>query len=150
MVCAITVWRNREVRAVHRTYLRADGRAKAPVPQNKMMLGPAKGGAVRLAQVGATLVVCEGVETALSVMEATGLPAWAALSAGGIEGLVLPDLPLAAEVVIGADHDETGIASTNRAAETWTGQGRLVRIALPTEPGNDFNDLAVRGKDIAA
>jgi putative DNA primase/helicase len=34
--------------AIHRTYLARDGNAKAPVEPQKMMLGPCRGGAVRL------------------------------------------------------------------------------------------------------
>ncbi len=142
MVAAVTTWPSRDVVAVHRTFLVADGRKKAPVSQNKMMLGPCTGGAVRLAAVGEVLILAEGIETALSVQEATGLPAWVALSAGGIEGVLIPDLPLASEIILAADHDDAGLRAANTAAEKWTRQGRTVRIAVPPQPRTDFNDIA--------
>ena len=142
MVAAVTMWPGREVVAIHRTFLVADGRKKAPVSQNKMMLGPCTGGAVRLAAAGKVLILAEGIETALSVQAATGLPAWAALSAGGIEGVLLPDLPLAGEIILAADHDDAGLRAANTAAEKWARQGRTVRIAVPPQPGTDFNDMA--------
>ncbi len=142
MVAAVTAWPSREVMAIHRTFLTADGSDKAPVSQNRMMLGAVAGGAVRLAPAGPKLAVAEGIETSLSVQEATGLPVWAALSAAGITGLVLPELPLAAEVVIAADHDETGLRAAEQAAERWLSEGRKVWIAKPPEYGTDFNDLA--------
>ena len=108
----------------------------------KMMLGSVNGGAVRLAYAGPKMVVAEGIETALTVMEATGLPTWAALSASYFVGLLLPALPLAAEVVIAADHDDAGILAAEKAAALWTSQGRKVSIALPPIPGTDFNDMA--------
>ena len=65
------------------------------------------------------------------------------LSAGGIERLLLPALPLATKVVIAADHDENGVGirAARTAAERWTAEGRQVRIMLPPVPGSDFNDM---------
>ena len=54
----------------------------------------------------------------------------------------LPELPLAAEVVIAADHDEAGLQAAERAAGQWLSEGRKVWIAKPPEYGTDFNDLA--------
>lgn len=142
MVAAVTAWPSREVVAIHRIFLTATGDSKAPVSQNKMMLGAVAGGAVRLAPAGTKLAVAEGIETSLSVQEATGLPVWAALSTSGITGLVLPELPLAAEVVIAADHDEAGLQAAEQAAGRWLSEGRKVWVAKPPEHGTDFNDLA--------
>ncbi|MFM9958947.1 MAG: toprim domain-containing protein, partial [Phycisphaerales bacterium] len=125
--------------AIHRTYLRADGVGKADVGKAKMMLGPVAGAAVRLAEAGDTLIVAEGIETALSIGAATGLPAWAALSTSGLRALELPPLPLAAEVIIAADADEPGLKAAGDAAARWVREGRRVRIAVP--PEGDFNDV---------
>ncbi len=142
MIAAVTRWPSRDISGVHRTFLRADGKEKAPVSQNRMMLGAVTGGAVRLAPAGTKIAVAEGIETSLSVQEGTGLPVWAAPSTSGITGLVLPELPLAAEVVIAADHDEAGRRAAEQAAERWLSEGRKVWIAKPPECGTDFNDLA--------
>jgi hypothetical protein len=66
--------------AIHRTFLARDVADKAPVDPQKMMLGPCRGGVVRLADPGDVLMVGEGIETCLAAMQATGHPAWAALS----------------------------------------------------------------------
>lgn len=141
MIAAVMHWPGREIVAIHRTFLTLCGTDKAPVSPNRMMLGPVQGGAVRLCQHGPALAVTEGIETGLSVMMETGLPVWAALSARGIETLILP--PGVREVTICADNDESGRGqqAAERAAARWTAQGRTVRIALPPEPGTDFNDL---------
>ena len=70
--------------AIHRTFLARDGAGKAPVDPQKMMLGPCRGGAVRLAPLGSVLMVGEGIETCIAAMQATGHPAWAALSTSGL------------------------------------------------------------------
>ncbi len=112
-----------------------------------MTLGSINGGAVRLAHSGPKMVVAEGIETALTVLEATGLPTWAALSKSYYMGLVLPALPLAAEVVIAADNDKNraGMNAAEKVAELWVSQGRKVWIAQPPKPGTDFNDMARDG-----
>ena len=47
--------------AIHRTFIALDGVGKAPVDQAKMMLGPCRGGVVRLADPNDVLMIGEGV-----------------------------------------------------------------------------------------
>jgi putative DNA primase/helicase len=124
--------------AIHRTFLARDGSAKAPVDPQKMMLGPCRGGAVRLAAPSNLLMVGEGIETCIAAMQATGNPAWAALSTSGLKAL---DLPKAVhEVLILADGDDPGEAAARECALRWKLEGRHVRIARPPH-GHDFNDM---------
>jgi putative DNA primase/helicase len=146
MVCLVERSTGEAPLAIHRTFLSHDGVAsKAPVSPSKMMLGPCRGGAVRLGMLraGERLAVAEGIETALAVAAACALPAWAALSAGGIRALVLPRE--ATHVVICADHDAsgTGWRAATDAAQRWLGEGRRVRIAMPPELGTDMADALI-------
>jgi putative DNA primase/helicase len=86
MVAVITAGAANAPLAVHRTFLAQDGKGKAQVSPARMMLAPCRGGAVRLADIQQDqwLVIAEGIETTLAVMQACSLPGWAALSAGGI------------------------------------------------------------------
>jgi putative DNA primase/helicase len=92
-----------------------------------MMLGPCRGGTVRLALPGDVLMVAEGIETALSAMQATGRPAWAVLSTSGLRTLDLPDA--VRNVIVLADGDEPGEAAAQDCARCWKREGRRVRIA---------------------
>jgi hypothetical protein len=74
--------------AIHRTFLARDGNGKAPVDPQKMMLGPCRGGAIRLGPISDRLMIAEGIETALSAMQVTGQPAWAALSTSGLRASI--------------------------------------------------------------
>ena len=124
--------------AIHRTFLARDGGGKAPVDPAKMMLGPCRGGAVRLGEPGDVLMVGEGIETCLAAMQATGNAAWAALSTSGLRSLDLPrDVR---DVIVLADGDEPGEAAAQDCARRWKREGRRVRIARPPQ-GMDFNDL---------
>ena len=129
--------------AVHCTYLLPDGSGKADIEKPKAIFGLAAGGAARFGtpNAGQWLAVGEGVETTLSVATACAMPAWAALSADGIKNLVLP--PEASHVAICADNDAsgTGERAAHDAAARWLIEGRRVRVALPPEPGTDFNDV---------
>lgn len=132
---------DRSLVAVHRTYLSAEGEAKAAVSQSKMSLGLVRGGAVRLAAHDGELIVGEGIESTLSAMQASGLPGWAALSTSGLASLDLP--PDVRAVTIAADNDINGAGqrAASAAAARWVGERRAVRVALPPAPGTDFNDL---------
>lgn len=127
--------------AIHRTYLRADGSGKAVVDPAKAMLGAVAGGAVRLAGAQGPLVIAEGIETALSL--SCGLlrsPAtiWAALSASGIRGLRLPDVP--GRLTIASDGDTAGREAAHVLAERAHGLGWTVSL-LPAPEGRDWNDI---------
>lgn len=125
-----------EIVAVHRTYLLPDGAGRI----DKMMLGPVRGGAVRLGRPARSVAITEGIETALSVVSAMpGRSVWAALSTSGLRTVELPVMPLASIVSIYADCDTPGIEAARDAAQHFARQGRSVRIAMPPGPG-DFND----------
>lgn len=127
-----------QLMAVHRTWLKPDGSGKANVDPNKMMLGKVLGGAVQLVEAAPEIIVAEGIETALSVMQITGAPTWAALSTAGLKGLVLP--PIVKRVVIACDNDPEGISAANKSGDKWIKEGREVcKINPPLN--QDFNDL---------
>lgn len=93
---------------IHRVYLTADGR-KAPVespkklmryPENRKVLG----GAIQLTPVASgVLAIAEGLETALAVIEGTGLPVWCAVNATLLANFVPPDG--VRQVLVFADKD---------------------------------------------
>jgi putative DNA primase/helicase len=138
MVALVVHGQTGEALGIHRTFLARDGHGKAPVDLPKMMLGPCRGGVVQLAEPGDVLMVGEGIETCLAAMQATGKPAWAALSTSGLRSL---DLPRAiAKVIVLADGDAPGEAAAQDCARRWQLEGRSIRIARPPS-GMDFNDL---------
>ena len=142
MVSAVRHGISGNLMGIHRTWLKRDGSGKADIKFNKMMLGPVDGGAVQLSSVAPEMIVAEGIETALSVMQATNVPTWAALSTSGLEGLILS--PVAQKITIACDNDSNnaGLNAAEYAADKWTKEGREVSLAIP--PLNkDFNDLLI-------
>lgn len=133
--------------AVHRTIFEKGG---ARISGNaKMMLGPCAGGAVALAEGAGPLVVCEGIETGLSL--ASGLlrgPAtvWAALSAPGMKALRLPERP--ARLIVATDGDDAGEEAGRVLASAAHARGWQVDL-LPAPRGLDWNDV-LQGKGGAA
>jgi hypothetical protein len=127
-----------DVTGLHRTWLREDGAGKANLSPAKAMLGICRGGAVRLAAVDDELGVSEGIESGLSVQQATGLPVWAALSTSGLTGLLMPGR--VRRIVVLADGDGPGEEAAQVAARRWLAEGRRVGIARPPQ-GLDFNDV---------
>ena len=137
MVAAVVL--DGRIIGVHRTFLRLDGCGKADLEPNKMTLGPCRGGAAPLMAAGPRLAIGEGIETALSYMQSTGIPTWSALSAAGIRNLVVPNV--VREEIIALDPDPVGIMAGYAAARVCFSEGRRVSIARPPL-GLDFNDLA--------
>lgn len=79
---------------LHRIYLSEDG-MKAPVPTpKKLMSHPSDvslhGAAIRLFPPDKVLGVAEGVETAIAVTEATGIPCWPTISTAFMKTFVPP------------------------------------------------------------
>lgn len=140
--------------AIWRIFLRDDGR-KADVPNAKLGLGPAGGGAVRIGGVAPKIGIAEGVESALGAWSLIGHkhPVWAALSTAGMIGF---EVPLGVEhVVVFPDGDRPlkkqgheYVAATpagRKAAESLRdrllAEGVGVTIAPEPPPGKDYNDL---------
>lgn len=138
MIALVTHGIDNRPLAVHRTFVARDGSGKAPFNPTKMMRGPCRGGAVRLGKANNALMVGEGIETCLAAMQATGQPAWAALSTSGLRSLDLPHTVV--HVVVLADGDDPGEIAACESARRWAREGRRVRIARPPR-GKDFNDL---------
>ena len=125
--------------AIHRTFLARDGNGKAPVEPAKMMLGPCRGGAVRLGRAGGVLMVGEGIETCLAAMQATGQSGLGgALDLGPSRASICR--ASVRDVIVLADGDDPGEAAAQDCARRWKREGRRVRIARPPQ-GMDFNDL---------
>ncbi len=82
-------------------------------------------------------------------MQATALPAWAALSTSGMAVLALP--PIVRTVIVLADHDASaaGERAARTAAARWLAEARRVRIAMPPVPGTDMADV-LAGRSHAA
>jgi len=131
--------------AIHRTYLAEDA-TKAPVPSPKKLTratfpGATKGGAIRLFDPRPKMAVAEGIETALAVHAATGLPVWSTVSAGGMESVLLPKE--VREVIICVDNDESGrgLHSANILAGRLMREKRNVQLAVPRGQNADWADV---------
>ena len=146
MIAAVTIWPGDEVAGIHRTYLKFDGSGKADVDPNKMSLGSIAGGAVHLEPPAPEMAVAEGIEDGMTILQETGMSVWAATSAPAMRSMVLPDLPMAAEVVVCSDPDPIGQRAADAAAERWISEGRTVHVAIPPN-GMDFNDVLRRCSD---
>jgi len=153
MVAAVTDASGQHT-ATHRTWLasRAGAWTKAPLSSPKKSIGRVRGGSIRIwrgssgkslrdAPAGDTVVIAEGIETALSIVLACPeLRVLAAVSLGNMTALALP--PAIGTVILAADND-TGapaIAALQRAVDRFAAEGRIVRVAR-SPVGSDFNDL---------
>ena len=129
--------------AVHRTYFEKSGKRISGTA--KMMLGPCAGGAVALSRGAGPLVVCEGIETGLSLL--SGLldgPAkvWASLSTSGMKSLRLPEEP--SELIVATDGDEAGADAGRVLAEKAHALGWRVAM-MPAPDTLDWNDVLRNG-----
>jgi phage/plasmid primase-like uncharacterized protein len=154
MVAAVTDDRG-EMTALHRTWLAQDGAGqwrKAPLQVAKASLGQVAGGTIRLwrgasgkslaaAPPDETVVIAEGIETALSVAIACPeLRVIASVSLGNMGRINLP--PAIGTVIIAADNDlpdSPADRALKAAAARFVSMGKTVRIAR-SPIGSDMND----------
>ena len=132
MVCSVSTG------GIHRTYIGID-------TNRKLMLGPCAGGAVILSQGDGPLVVTEGIETGLSVLQmmADRNPTvWAALSTSGIMGLHLPQDHH--ELIIASDGDDAGMNAALTLQSSAKAKGWEVGI-MQAPKGQDWNDVLQAG-----
>lgn len=130
------------VGGIHRTFLLEDGSSKA-LPGRKM-LGPRKGGSIRLAPIGADghIGVAEGIETALSATAIFGVPCWAGMDASGVAGWEWP--PETKRVTIFADAGEAGQGAAQRLSQRLFDAQVPFHVRSPIH-GDDFNDDLKQG-----
>jgi phage/plasmid primase-like uncharacterized protein len=138
MVAAVEDLDGRVV-AIHRTFLSLDGSGKAGVESNKMALGSYSKCAVHLSAGGAELVICEGIETGLSIVQATRRHVWVALGTANLGQVKLPSF--VQEIIIAADHDEPGTKAACMAADFYRASGYQVHIVSPRREKADWNDV---------
>jgi len=129
---------------MHRTFLRADGLAKAEMASpRKLMPGPVPDGScVRLTDFnGGALGIAEGIETAMSAGAIHKLPVWAALNATMLAKWIPPEG--CDEVAIFGDNDAnfTGQAAAYELARRLASKQITVTVHIPQIAGEDWNDI---------
>lgn len=139
---------------VHRTLLTGDGRkADVNVPKRLMRLPDDRtinGCAIRFGEPHEVLALAEGIETALSVVFATGLPTWSCISATGLRQVVIPSGVKRVLIFSDKDRSCTGARSAQELCCRLQAQGIEVAIeAVPlnipkAEKSIDWNDVLVR------
>jgi putative DNA primase/helicase len=149
-----------ELVSLHRTYLDPNGGGKAKVSSPKKIMtgiysGATMGAGVRLSSALDHLAVTEGIETGLAVHQMTGIPTWAAVSAGGLERLIWP--PCVKTLTICADHDAVnpktgkrpGLEAAHTLARRALEDGLLVKMAIPPLEGMDWLDMMLTERPAA-
>jgi len=140
LVALVTDAVTREMKTLHRTWIRADG-TKADVNPPRLLLGKhsKQGGVVRLwpdEAVTYGLGIAEGIETALSMAHAY-TPVWACIDAGNLGAL--PVLGGIETLLIGADNDPAGARGAEQCAQRWWAGG--AEVLITTQQQNDLNDV---------
>lgn len=131
------------ISGVHRIFLAPDGCGKADVPKPKLSLGKVSGGAIRLAPLdGGDLIVCEGPEDGLSLLQVLRRPVWVAAGAGMLPAMRFPSS--ISRVAIGGDGDEAGRLAARKAADAFNLRGVESRVFFPA-CAKDFNQELTEG-----
>jgi Toprim domain len=127
------------VRGIQRIFLSEDGR-KYPHGTVKMSLGSIAGGRAELLWPDDQLILCEGVETALSARRIFKTPAWA-ICGGFPAELPLPKRVRSVQII--ADHDPHGASERHAKAlaRSIRATGRSCTVIIPNQLGADANDV---------
>lgn len=145
MVALVRDIRTNEPIAIHRTALDPYGTKRAIDGKDRMMLGPARGGVVKLtpdADVSDGRGVGEGIESVLSLQRVpdwAGGPDWACLSAGSLADF--PVLDGIQTLVVAVDNNAAGTQAAARTVMRWHDAGRATFVIMAKRHGDDLNDL---------
>jgi hypothetical protein len=138
------------VSAIQRILLHPDGTAVLDDKgrKRKLSLGPIAGNAAMFdyePDPAGRWGIAEGCETALAAYALTGIPAWAAISAGNMANVTPPSW--ARHATIFADRDEAGLAAAGEALLCLQEIPTLktVRVWGPRTEGQDMADLLPGG-----
>lgn len=124
--------------AVQRTYLTERG-AKLEVESPKMTFGPMRGGAIKIGSTVEELIICEGLEDALSLRLAfPSTTVWAAAGSKLMPHLPIPDQ--CTKLIVAQDNDEAGRAAAKATAKAFRRPDREILSMSPAAGFKDFND----------
>lgn len=132
---------NGDVVAVQITFLTRGGEKQERKVQKKTFsTGPNwhRHSAIKIPGKG-ELILCEGIETALSIHQVTGRPVWACTSTANISSIQVKNK----RVTLAQDGDREGSPADNvyqRAAARFMKDGKKVKLIKPPE-GKDLNDI---------
>jgi putative DNA primase/helicase len=104
----------------------------------RIAIGALGAGAVRFGKPEDVLGLAEGIETALSAQQLTGIPTWACLGASRMHRVAIPDH--VRELHLFGDNDDAGRDAVQRAA--YENRERRVLLRFPPENYKDWNDFA--------
>ena len=151
LICAVRDKLGRVV-SIHRTYLTLQGQKADVKEPKKLMAVPdnltINGAAIRLVQTSKHVIgIAEGVETALSVVTATGLPCWSVISEGGMRHFEPPKGIQFVHIFADKDRSKVGEEAAKELQARLKAMGIGSRIYVPSEPipegakGIDWNDV---------
>ncbi|QTH21977.1 toprim domain-containing protein [Rhizorhabdus wittichii] len=124
---------------LQRIFIKDDGSAKLWGKRSKRSLGRVRGGALRLGPPASEVILCEGPEDGLTLMqELPGRSVWVALGTDMMPAIELP-LPIT-KVTLAGDNDAAGQAAIERAGLALEGRGYAVGTMFPRRGFKDFND----------
>jgi putative DNA primase/helicase len=123
--------------AIQTTLLTRAG-CKAPVAVPRIAVGALGAGAVRFGSPRDVLGLAEGIETALSAQQLTGVPTWACLDASRMHRIAIPSH--VREVHLFGDNDDPGREAVHRAA--CENRERRVLLRFPPDKYKDWNGFA--------
>lgn len=132
---------------LHRTYLEG-GHKLRQRHAKKVLSAGINGAAVRLCEATEELAIAEGIETALAIHLSTGKPVWAAINAGNLEKLWLPDtvrrVCIYGDNDAHADYDGQACAfalARRLKKEARKASHRHVEVFVPRQAGSDWADV---------
>lgn len=123
---------------VQRIFLTDEG-GVAPLAKPKLSLGQIKGGALRLGPEASEIIICEGVEDGLTLLQLfPQSTVWVALGAGNMASVMLP--PCTRGVVLAGDNNGPGRCAVEKAREAFEAKHIEVAAIFPAPAYEDFND----------
>lgn len=105
----------------------------------KLSLGTIKGSALRLGEADEVIIMAEGPEDGLSIMqEGPGLPVWVPFGTSMMPAVELP--PIVRKVIIAEQNNTAGRIAASKAAIALSDRGVDVAAARPHDQFDDWND----------
>jgi hypothetical protein len=137
LLAALSDIRTGELCGIVCVYLHPDGSDRIRDAKGKTSRGRVRGAAVMISpfdSVTMGLVVCEGVETAISLYMSELRPVWALTGAGNAR--VFPVLDGIDAITIAADNGKPGQQAAAVCAGRWKAAGREAFIISPPDYGD--------------